>query len=189
MISRSIRKILRIALFLFPVAGDAALASPRIEILIRDNPQLVALDSELSAKLRAALGTPGTDVAKVDQGQRDWLHGRQQCLANSDPTACLAGQYSRRIAEVSAGYGLGPAMPPVWFRCDGDPPLGFKITFYKSGVGSLVAERHGTRVVMVQDPTASGIRYSGDGSEFAEHQGIARIIWPGLPGALRCTSN
>lgn len=81
------------------------------------------------------------------------------------------------------------AQPPVRFRCDGDPPLAFTVTFDDREPGSVVVEHHGRRITMQQQPMASGIRYTADEASYSEHQGEARITWPGLRPALRCLSH
>jgi hypothetical protein len=78
------------------------------------------------------------------------------------------------------------AHPPVRLRCDGDPPLAFTIIYYDTNPATLVADRHGHKIEMIQQPMASGIRYTAAGASYSEHQGVSWIIWPGHAKALRC---
>jgi Membrane-bound lysozyme-inhibitor of c-type lysozyme len=100
--------------------------------------------------------------------------------------ALVAAAGPVQASAHASTVGLPPARPPVRFRCDGDPPLAFTITYYATDPGTLVAERRGRRIVMTQQPMASGVRYTAAGASFAEHQGVAWITWPGQPRPLRC---
>lgn len=130
---------------------------------------------------------------QIDIGKRLLTTGIILAAASiSSPSlarASAAGASPPATAEPASEQYNAPALPPVGFRCDGDPPVAFTITFYQTHPAMLVAERRGQRIIMTQQVTASGILYKGIDSEYAEHQGEARIVWPGQPMPLRCTSH
>ena len=158
-----------------------------VEVLIRSDPRLSALERQMGDVLAAAgraAAWPGRELLAANQ--RVWLYTRRQCLAAADPIRCLAELYARRIADVSSKAGLPAARPPIRLRCDGDPPLGFTITYYATDPGTLVAEHRGEMIVMLQQLTASGVRYTWSAASYSEHQGVSWIAWPGQPRPLRC---
>jgi uncharacterized protein len=168
-------------------AGPAQGAQPQaVDPLVRGDARLSALERQMGDVVADAGRTQwqGRDRLAADQGL--WLHARRECLSAADPKGCLAERYAIRIASVSSAAGLPPARLPFRFRCDGDPPLAFTITYYATDPGTLVAEWRGQRIVVVQQPMASGVRYTAAGASYAEHQGIASITWPGQPRPLRC---
>jgi len=169
------------------LGASAAQAPPRdVDLLVRQDAALSALDRQLGDAVADARRTPWAGRRQLSLRQQRWRSSRGQCLSDRDPKACLANLYVTRIAQLSSDAGLPPARPPFRFRCDGDPPLGFTITYYATNPGTLVAERRGQKIVMVQQPMASGIRYTAANASYAEHQGVSWITWPGQPRPLRC---
>jgi len=157
-----------------------------VDLLVRGDARLSALERQLGDVVADAGSTQWQGRDRLAAEQQAWVDARRQCLSAADPKRCLADRYAIRIASVSSAAGLPPARLPFRWRCDGDPPLAFTITYYATDPGTLVAERRGQRIVMVQQPTASGVRYTATGASYAEHQGVASINWPGQPHALRC---
>jgi uncharacterized protein len=169
------------------IGASEACAKPRdVDLLVRQDAALSALDRQLGGAVANARRRPWPRRRQLALDQRRWMSSRGQCLSDPDPKGCLANLYAARIAQLSSDAGLPPARPPIRFRCDGDPPLGFTITYYATNPGTLVAERRGQKIVMVQQPMASGIRYTAANASYGEHQGVSWITWPGQPRALRC---
>jgi uncharacterized protein len=169
------------------IAASQARAQPRnVDLLVQQDAALSALDRQLGDAVADAGRTPWPGRGQLAGDQRRWMSSRGQCLSTADPRGCLANLYVTRIAQLSSDAGLPPARLPFRFRCDGDPPLGFTITYYATNPSTLVAQRRDRKIVMVQQPMASGIRYAAPGATYAEHQGVSWITWPGQPRPLRC---
>jgi uncharacterized protein len=169
------------------IGPSDAQAQPRnVDLLVRQDAALSALDRQLADTLIDARRTPWPNRGQLPVDQHRWLSSRGQCLSNADPKGCLANLYATRIAQLSSDAGLPPARPPYRLRCDGDPPLGFTITYYATNPSTLVAQRRDQKIAMVQQPMGSGIRYTAANATYAEHQGVSWITWPGQARPLRC---
>lgn len=169
------------------IGASRAHAQPRnIDLLVRQDAALSALDRHLGDAVADAGRTPWPGRRQLAGDQQRWMSSRGHCLSDADPRGCLTNLYVTRIASLSSDAGLPPARPSFRVRCDGDPPLSFTITYYATNPGTLVAEHRGRKIVMVQQLMASGIRYAAQGASYAEHQGVSWIIWPAQPRPLRC---
>ena len=169
------------------LSPSEARAQPRsVDQLVRSDAGLSALARQLADTLIKARRTPWPSRGQLPGDQRRWMDSRGQCLSDANPKGCLANLYVTRIAQLSSDAGLPPARPPIRLRCDGDPPFGFTITYYATNPQTLVAERRGQKIVMVQQPMGSGIRFAAARASYGEHQGVSWITWPGQPRTLRC---
>src|ERR1700758_2337684 len=140
------------------LSPSEARAQPRsVDQLVRSDAGLSALDRQLADTLIKARRPPCPSRGQLPGDQRRWMDSRGQCLSDANPKGCLANLYVTRITQLSSDAGLPPARPPIRLRCDGDPPFGFTITYYATNPQTLVAERRGQKIVMVQQPMGSGI--------------------------------
>ncbi|MGV0836972.1 MliC family protein [Mycolicibacterium thermoresistibile] len=93
----------------------------------------------------------------------------------------LAAELHRRIA---AGDIVG--LPPVHYRCDDDSRPLSTVFYNEFDPPAAVLTWGADEVVLFGEPMASGIRYTGDGVEYAEHHGAVTVDFRGT--ALSCTA-
>jgi len=118
--------------------------------------------------------------------QRGWIKGRNDCWKSADKQKCIDQSYRRRIAELQARYRLVPAKGPFWYSCDGDPRNEVVVTFFKTDLPTLEAERGDQVSLMYLEPSGSGSKYQGRNESFWEHQGEATIVWGYGSPEMRC---
>ena len=163
---------------------DCGKASSEAEKLVCSTPALAALDRRL-AEVYAAAKAKSPDNEVVGW-QRGWVKGRDECWKEADRRACVAGAYTRRIAELQALYRLVPMTGPVAFACDGNAANEVTVTYFATEPPTLVAERGDETSLMFQAPAASGARYEGRNESLWEHQGEATITWGYEASPMRC---
>lgn len=170
-----------------PAFDCARAEAGSMEALVCGDPQLAALDRQMASVYDAALRQAGNQRPPVLKAeQRGWIKGRDDCWKATDPRACVADEYRRRIAELQARYRLVPATGPVGFRCADSPGSEVVVTFFATEPPTLVAERGDQVSLMFQQPAASGTRYQGRNESFWEHQGEATVVWGYQAPELRC---
>lgn len=169
----------------FDCSGAAA---GSVEALVCADPDLAALDRELAGVYAEALfRASAQQPCPLKALQRGWIRERNACAASADPRPCVADSYRRRIAELTARYGLVPPVGQARYTCEDDPQAVVLARFYATDPGALVVERRGRPHLLLQASSASGARYAAGGREFWEHQGEALAVWePGAP-QVRCT--
>ncbi|MET0065628.1 MAG: MliC family protein [Candidatus Thiodiazotropha sp.] len=158
-----------------------------IEAMICADPELSALDRELSAVYAAAVAKAvNQHPPMLKAEQRGWIKGRDDCWKSTDPRGCVKDEYQRRIVTLQARYRLVSYTPSVQFVCNGNPADEVIVTFFKTDPPTLIAERGDRVSLMFQQPSASGSKYQGGNETFWEHQGEARITWGFQAPAMVC---
>jgi uncharacterized protein len=154
---------------------DCSKAESGAEKLVCEDAALARLDRLVAARYAEAVeAARGLDVgadaalAELRTMQRGWIGGRDECWKAGDPRACVADAYTRREAELVAGWMLEPATRTVYWTC-GDSPANEVVTmFFDTEVPSVRFERGDSVDVGVLTPTGSGARYDGT---------FGRYIW------------
>jgi len=158
-----------------------------IEEMICKDAALSKLDRQLSEVYAAAARKAANEHPPVLKAeQRGWVKGRNECWKSEDRRACVAGEYTRRVAELQARYRLVPATGPVFYACDGNPANEVVVTYFKTDPPTLIAERGDSVSLMYLDRSGSGTKYQGRNESFREHQGEARVTWGYGAPELHC---
>lgn len=158
-----------------------------VEDLVCRDQGLAELDRALAGVYAEAFHREAAErPAAFKAEQRDWVRGRNGCARSGDPRQCVADSYARRIAELTARYGLVPPVGQARFTCEDDPGAVVLVRFFATDPGTLVAERRGLSRLMFSVRSGSGARYSGRDTEFWEHQGEALAVWGHGAPQVRC---
>jgi len=149
-----------------PASFDCARAAPGVEVVICTQPDLAALDREMTRLYhQAEREGPGDSLRTV---QRGWLKSRNACAGAGSPTDCLMGAYAGRIYELKTAYAAAQAPgglsrgPQIW-TCDDDTML--RLLFIDTYKPVLWLDASAGQVLLSRSPSASGARYAGGGYE------------------------
>ena len=154
---------------------DCARAESSAEKLVCEDAALARLDRLVADRYGAAAeAARGLDVGagaalnELRATQRGWIKGRDECWKADDLRACVEAAYTRREAELVAGWMLEPATRTVFWACGGNPANEVVTMFFETEVPSVRFERGDSVDVGVLSPTGSGARYDGS---------FGRYIW------------
>ena len=154
---------------IFKTSFDCATATAPIEKLICRDAQLARMDLEMNRLYRLALtderSTP--PPAKVITDQQFWTLVRNQCASEADPKACAVGHYAERAYQLRQGSAIVRTRDPdrltegpIAFKCAGVNALLYA-TFFNADPGVVYLRWANTSITLSQEPSGSGIRYSG----------------------------
>jgi uncharacterized protein len=161
--------------------------TPSAEALICGNANLSALDRQMAQVYAAALKKARHEHPPVLKAeQRGWIKGRNDCWKSPDLNQCMAESYRLRIAELQARYRLVAPTATVRYTCDNQPANEVTATFFNTDPATLISERGDAVSLMVQQPSASGVRYQGRNEWLWEHQGEATIVWGYDSSEMHC---
>jgi len=161
-----------------PSFDCAKVRTPSAEALICADASLSALDRQMAQVYAAALKKARHEHPPVLKAeQRGWIKGRNDCWKSPDLNQCMTESYRLRIAELQARYRLVTPTSTVRYACDNQPANEVLATFFNTNPATLIAERGDAVSFMVQQPSASGVRYQGRNEWLWEHQGTATIAW------------
>lgn len=156
--------------------------------LVCQTPQLAQLDAKLAEVYRQARAKAQNEHPPVLKAeQRGWLKGRDDCWKATDKTACVAGSYTLRIAELQARYQLITGKGPVFYQCDGLPAKEVVATYYATEPPTALVEFGDSTSLMYLQPSGSGARYQGRNESLWEHHGEARVTWGYQAAEMQCT--
>lgn len=116
------------------------------------------------------------DPNALQEAQRRWAAKRLACRKAPDPKACVDEANRARIAELQDAQASAPKV--VEFECQGsDQP--FTAQFRDGDPPTAVFMLGGDRVEVPSAASASGARYTGNGVDYWEHQGEAKVDFEG----------
>lgn len=156
------------------------------------DPELRQLDQRLAEVYAAALRKAVNERPPVLKAeQRGWIKGRDDCWkAGADGImGCVRDSYRRRIVELQARYRLVPVLEVMRYVCDlANPANEVVVTFFATEPPTLIAERGDQLSLMVQEPSASGVRYLGRNESLWEKGGEIRLLWGYGQPEITCNS-
>ncbi|MDY6997126.1 MAG: MliC family protein [Actinomycetota bacterium] len=170
-----------------PAASSSAAApaegcEPPVGQLICQDPEIAALDARLTDAFDRSLAT-ADDPAAARAEQRGWASGRDDCWKGPDLRRCVLEAYQTRLIELQLP--TLPEPPVVNYRCD-DTATPLSARFYPDADPSAMVLTWGAdSAILIQQRTASGIRYAREGAEYREHQGEVTVDFYG--NRLNCT--
>jgi len=177
---------------MFKTSFDCATATAPVEKLICRDAQLARMDLELNRLYRLAL-TDERSVPppeKVITDQQFWTLARNQCASEANPKACAVGRYAERAYQLRQGSAIVRTRDPdrltegpFAFKCAGLNAL-ISATFFNADPGVVYLRWASTSITLSQEPSGSGIRYSGkDGTGFYSFWQSADDVLFQKPGA------
>jgi uncharacterized protein len=111
--------------------------------------------------------------------QNAWLGERSGCAPDPDARNCVADAQGRRIVELRLALGELPVSAAATYLCKGHESTPLSAAYFHSDPPA-VRVRFGTQqAIAFAAPSGSGARYSAEGVELWEHQGVARFTWQG----------
>jgi uncharacterized protein len=141
---------------------------------------LVAEDARVQELYQSALELPGAQRAAQQGRQGAWLRARAACAAVQDVRACVADQLGRRGVELKIVLERLPVFAAATYVCPGAPPLRVHAAYYRSTPAAVRLTFAGQDLIAFAAPSGSGARYTGEGVEIWEHQGVARLTSSGV---------
>jgi len=149
-----------------PASFDCSRAAPGVEVVICAQPDLAALDREMTRLYRQAEGEAPGDALR--DSQRDWLQSRDACAGAGSPPDCLMGAYAGRIYELKTAYAAtrapgGISRGPQAWRCADDTQL--RLVFIDIYRPVLWLDSSAGQVMLSRTASATGARYAGGGYE------------------------
>lgn len=166
-------------------AFDCAQPASKVAAAVCGDPSLVALDRKVEAAYGAARAkgvarTPET----LEAEQRGFVQQRDACGGARDPRACLQVAYTFRLSELQAIHGLVPVTGRARFACTGAGPRRIEATFFASEAPAALLTAGAREVLALQQPSASGAKYEGEGVVFWTKGDGAMVTWEEIE--LRC---
>jgi uncharacterized protein len=150
------------------------------------DPALVALDSRLADIYQQAISESGSERATLEAEQRGWVAGRDDCWKEVDARQCVLESYQTRLVELQINGKDTVTPATVEYRCgDGSTPVS-SVFYNDTDPRAMVLTVGGDQAILMQQPTGSGIRYTRQGVEYAEHQGDITVDFYGP--ALACVA-
>ena len=153
--------------------------APPIEQLICGDSVLAQDDRDLvHLYTQAMLGFDETDRARQEARQRAWLALRNACLQATNPRACVADLYARRMIELKIRSGLLTTPATANYYCKGaSAPV--TAAYYATDPPAALLTYADQQAVLFVAESGSGARYAADDVEIWEHQGQATVKWNG----------
>lgn len=149
-----------------------------IEELVCQDAGLTKLDQQLAeVYAQAADKAKNEHPPMLKAMQRGWVKGRNECWKSEDKRACVESSYQTRIAELQAQYRLVEMTGPIFYACDGNPANEVVVSYFKTELATLIAERGDQTSLMFVQPSGSGAKYQGRNESLWEHHGEAKIVW------------
>ena len=130
---------------------------------------------ELAEQFQQALEN-AEDPTALQDAQRQWAARRLACRKAPDPAACVDEANRARIDELREI--AANSAPVVEYRCQGSD-LPFTAQFYQGDSPRAVFMLGGDRIEVPGAASASGARYTGNGVDYWEHQGEAKVDFEG----------
>jgi uncharacterized protein len=157
----------------YKTSFDCGEAKAPVEKLICRDPQLAQMDIELTRLYRLALtdehSVPRPDKIMIDQ--QFWIDARNQCASTPVPKTCTVRSYAERAHQLRQGSAIVRTKDPyrltegpLAFRCTGLNPL-VAATFFTTQPGVVYLKWANTSIVLNQEPSDSGTRYTGKDSQ------------------------
>jgi uncharacterized protein len=151
---------------------DCTKATAAAARMVCADPKLAHLDRAMSELYAAQAATPGEP-----QRQGAWIARRDDCAGAADPASCFTLAYQQRIAELKITGGELAVLASVDYLCAGEL---LNAAYYKSDPQAVRVRFRGESVVAFVAESGSGARYTTDGVEIWEHQGLAHLNWHGF---------
>ena len=161
-------------------SADCAAQSDAINRVICIDPTLAGEETQMQELYASALNLPPPQRSAQQARQAAWLRERAGCASDPETHACIAAQLGRRIVELKIVLAQTHAFATVTYLCEGEVPTPVHAAYYRSDPPAVRLTFSDHDVVAFVAPSASGARYTGEGVEIWEHQGIARIRWAGV---------
>jgi uncharacterized protein len=111
--------------------------------------------------------------------QNTWLGERSGCAPDPDARACVADAQGRRIVELKLALGEMPVSAAATYLCKGHESTPLTASYFHSDPPAVRVRFGNQQAIAFAAPSGSGARYSAEGVELWEHQGVARFTWQG----------
>jgi uncharacterized protein len=162
-----------------PASDCSGVADPIQGLICRDS-TLRAREAEVLRLYKSALHTLPPAQRTAQKARQDgWLAERAGCAPDPDARNCVADQQGRRIVELKLALGEMPVSASATYVCPGHEATPLSAAYFKSDPPAVRLRFANAQAVAFASPSASGARYSAEGVELWEHQGIARFTWQG----------
>ncbi len=162
-----------------PAPECSALADPIQGIVCRDA-ALRTREAQVQSLYKAALRSlPPPQRALQSHRQNAWLGERAACAPDPDARNCIADSQGRRIVELKLALGELPVFASATYVCKGHESTPLVAAYFHSDPPAVRLRFENRQVIAFAAPSGSGARYSTEGVEIWEHQGIARFTWQG----------
>ena len=160
-------------------ADCSALSDPAQAVVCRD-PALRARETEVLQLYRRAMKVlPPAQRNAQRARQGAWAAERAGCAADPDARACIADRQGRRIVELRLALGTLPVTATATYLCKGHESTPLTASYLRSDPAAVRIRFGEQHALAFAAPSGSGARYSADGVELWEHQGVARFTWQG----------
>ena len=157
----------------------SSVADPIQGIVCRDA-TLRAREGQLQSLYKTALhALPPPQRAAQRTRQNAWLGERAACAPDPDAHNCIADSQGRRIVELKLALGELPVFASATYVCKGHESTPLTAAYFHSDPPAVRLRFENRQVVAFATPAGSGARYSAEGAEIWEHQGVARVTWQG----------
>jgi uncharacterized protein len=160
--------------------ADCAAQSDAINRVICADPALASEEAQMQELYAGALKLSPPQRTAQQARQAAWLRERAGCASDPQTHACVAAQLDRRIVELKIVLAQTQAFATVTYLCEGEDPIPVHAAYYRSDPPAVRLTFSDHDLVAFVAPSASGARYTGEGVEIWEHQGIARLRWAGV---------
>lgn len=172
---------------LLPLFATATVAGPEcasggdpIQSLICRDTTLRTREAEVQRLYRLAGHTlPPPQRAAQRARQSAWLAERAACAPDPDARNCVADAQGRRIVELRLALGELPVSASATYLCKGHESTPLTASYFHSDPPAVRVRFQNQQAVAFAAPSGSGARYSAEGVEIWEHQGVARFTWQG----------
>jgi uncharacterized protein len=183
---------------------DCAKADGQVEKLICADAALALLDHRLAETYKAAAAKATGALAKsLQEEQRGWIAGRNDCWKASEKTwitatwtvasvrDCVDAQYRLRIAELQALWRL---LPPntVSYTCNGNPANEVVANFFASDPPTIRLERGDRTATLWRVPQGADGLYEGPNVSVVQQASGLNVEWldtnTGTSESLQCAA-
>jgi len=164
-----------------PVAGpECAAGGDPIQNLICRDATLRAREIEVQRLYRSAEHVlPAPQRAAQRTRHNAWLGERAACAPDPDARNCVADAQGRRIVELKLALGELPVFASATYLCKGHEATPLTAAYFHSDPPAVLLRFQNQQAIAFAAPSGSGARYSAEGVEIWEHQGVARFTWQG----------
>lgn len=122
---------------------------------------------------------PAPERAAQRARQDAWLGERAACAPDPDARNCVADAQGRRIVELKLALGELPVAASATYLCPGHESTPLNAAYFHSDPPAVRLRFQNQQAIAFAAPSGSGARYSAEGVELWEHQGVARFTWRG----------
>jgi uncharacterized protein len=159
---------------------ECAGAGDPIQGIICRDAALRARETEVQRLYKSAAHLlPPPQRAAQRSRQSAWLAERAQCAPDPDARNCMADAQGRRIVELKLALGELPVSASATYLCKGHEATPLTAAYFHSDPPAVRLRFNNQQAIAFAAPSGSGARYSAEGVELWEHQGVARFTWQG----------